>query len=429
MIPLAAGALRRALLLALLLPACGREEEHEEETPSCPEPAPTPAPPDLNGDGWPDLAFAQTEDASGSYLSSSPVFWGDAGGLATDRADAYDTIGADDVAIADLDGDGHPELIFASVSDGEARAVDSLVYAGGPDGPSSADPLRLPGVGASAVTVHDVNQDGHPDLFLSNRYDGSSFSESAYTLHSTLYLGGEGGLSADRSQSVETLGAADAAFDDLDQDGWVDLVVASGTLFAQESTVFRGGPDGFSPALTLPTAAPEGLALADWNGDGWTDLFFANFYETLVLDIDSPLYWGGPGGFSAEDASWIPTHGATDALAADLDGDGCQELVVANAMTGNIAEMNFEVDSEVWRGSPEGPSERMASLPTVSAAAVSAGDLDADGDLDLVFANRYAPDGSPEGSSVIYWNDDGFDPADRLELPTVGAAGVSARVE
>lgn len=124
--------------------------------------------------------------------------------------------------------------------------------------------------------------------------------------------------------------------------------------------------------------------------------------------------------------SWFPTHGATDALAADLDGDGCLELVVANSMTGNFAELDFEVDSEVWQGSPTGPTSVASSLNTISAAAVSAADLDGDGDTDLVFANRYDPAGLPTSESSVYWNDGGFSAANRTGVPTVGAAGVAA---
>lgn len=413
-----------SLWMALL--ACSGDKTDDSAATGCPAAVPGPQTADLDGDGAPDLAFAQTEDASGSYRATSPVLWGEAGW--TTQTD-YPSTGADDVAMADLDGDGWPELILASVSDGEARAVDSLVYRGSAAGPVADDPITLPGVGASAVTVYDVDQDGHLDLFLSNRYDGEGFSEASYTVDSTLYLGSADGPSEGRALSVETLGAADARFGDLDQDGWTDLVVASGTLFADTSQIFRGGADGFSPWQALPTEAPEGVELADWNGDGWLDIFFSNFYADFALDIDSPLYWGGPDGYAADRVSWIPTHGATEALAADLDGDGCLELVVANAMTGSFTELQYATDSEVWRGSPDGPTEIWASLPTTSAAAASAGDLDGDGDLDLVFANRYSADGEVGADSVIYWNDAGFSADDRLLLPTTGAAGVTAHLD
>lgn len=414
------------LLLAL---AC-TSPDPEPPAPRCAA-GPAPAPADLNQDGTADLVFAQTEDSAGSYLTTSPVYYGASGGFDASAGVDLPTIGADDVAIGDVNGDGWLDLAFASVGDGDARAVDSLVYMGGPDGFDPDAPVRLPGLGAAAVTLADVDGDGYTDLFLSNRYSGEGMSVDAYTVDSALYWGGPDGLAADRVSHVETVGAGDARFADLDADGWLDLVVASGTFFVDTSRVYWGSAEGFDPTRVteLPTAAPEGVVIADWNADGWLDLFFSNFYDDFVLDIDSPLYWGGPDGPAPDDVSWIPTHGATDALGQDLDGDGCPELVIANAMTGDFAELRFDVAADVWTGSLDGPTEIAASLPATSAAALSAADLDDDGDVDLVVANRYDVEGNPGTTSRIYWNEGGFSVGSFTELPTVGAAGVSAAVE
>lgn len=420
-------------MLLLLLLACG-PKTHPEAKACVAPPAPRPA--DLDADGWPDLVFAQTEDAEGSYLAESLVYWGSAEGFAPERRSALPTVGADDVAVADFAGDGFPDLVFASVGDGERRDVDSLLYPNGPEGFDVPGVRGLPGLDAAAVNVLDADGDGRLDVFLSNRYSGDGFSLASYTVDSVLYPGADPWPDPAAARPLQTVGAGDARFADLDGDGLLDLVVASGTFLTDTSRVYWGDTVGWDPARVteLPTAAPEGVEVADWNSDGWLDLFFSNFYEDFVLDIDSLLYWGGPGGFDPEHVTPIPTHGATDALAVDLDGDDCAELVVANAMTGDFAELDFTVDLDLWGGHPDGLLSLVTSLPASSAAALSAADLDLDGDVDLVVANRYDAEGAPSTDSFVYWNQGGalaeaFDADDVTRLPTVGAAGVSARLE
>ncbi len=413
------------LLLALF--ACTADSEP-------PAASTCPAPPrvvegcgDLDCDGLADVVFAQTEDAAGSYVTHSTIHWG---GDPTNTT-ALPTLGAADVAIADLDGDDWPDLVFANLSDGEVRTVDSYVYPGGPDGFSVATRIALPTVGASDVEVADVDGDGWRDLVFANRYDGGGVSVESYSIDVIVYLGGPDGFRADRSLAVPGFGAAQTAVADLDQDGWLDLAVANGTFFTDTSWVYLGGPDGWSVdrRVDLPTFAPEAVIAADLDGDTFPDLVFGNFYDNLALDIDSTIYWGGPEGPTPTNATAFPTHGATDLRAVDLVGeDGCPELVVANSMEGSFAALDFEAGSEVWAlGFGARTPTSVTTLPTVSAAAVATGDLDGDGATDLVFANRYDPAGEAAGavSYAYLGGDGGFDAARRVDFPVVAAAGVA----
>lgn len=370
-----------------------------------------------------EVVVAQTEDAAGAYDTVSTVYWDGPDGPTT----PLPTLGAADVAAADLDRDGWPELVFANLSDGVTRSVESWVYRGGPDGLSADRRVGLPTVGASDVEIADVDGDGWLDLAFANRWDGSSAaSADAYRVDVTVYLGGPDGFAPERVLRVPGFGTAQVAAADLDGDGWVDLALAAGTFWTDESWVYLGGPDGFTAdrRLALPTLAPEGVIARDLDADGWLDLVYANFYDDLVLDIDSVVYWGGPDGFTPDRATPFPTHGADDLVTVDVDGDGCEELVVANAMEGDFGALDFEVGSAVWAFGPgvREPVE-VARLPTVSAAAVAAGDVDGDGAPDLAFANRYDPEGEAGAAvSTVFL---GPDLAARLDLPAAGAAGIT----
>jgi hypothetical protein len=406
--------------MLLLLFACAASKE--AETPArCPAPVTLEAGcGDLDCDGAADLALAQTEDSAGAYDTRSALLRGpDWSPLAS-----LPTLGADDVAIADLDGDDWPEVIFANLSDGAVRDVDSAVYWGGPEGFDEARRTLLPTVGAADVEVADVDLDGWPDLIFSNRYSGTGgISEESYHVDVTVYQGGPEGYGPDRVWTVPGFGTAQTAVGDFDQDGTIDLALAAGTFWATESWVYLGGPDGWTEAnrQSLPTLAPEAVLQHDLDADGWLDLIYANFYDALDTDILSAVYWGGEGGFDPERRSDLPTHGADDLALADLDGDGCAELIIANAMEGGMTESDFEASSEVWSfgvGVRE-PTLRW-SIPTVSAAAVSAGDLDGDGATDLAFAQRYDAAGAAAGATVAIW----WGPT-LTEVETVPAVGVA----
>ncbi len=74
---------------------------------------------DLNRDGHPDLVFAQSagfwEYRGGDALASpSRIFWGSADGYQRDNFLDLEAAGASDVAVADLNGDGWPEVILAN---------------------------------------------------------------------------------------------------------------------------------------------------------------------------------------------------------------------------------------------------------------------------------------------------------------------------
>ncbi|MDP2305724.1 MAG: VCBS repeat-containing protein [Pseudomonadota bacterium] len=380
---------------------------------------------DLDCDGSADLAFAQTENAAGAYDATSSVWWGS--GFEAGAAGLLPTLGAVDVAAADLDGDDWPDLVFADVSDGQLRTVDSYVYWGGSAGFAVGRRAALPTVGVGDVEIADVDGDGWLDLVFANRYDGgSAASEDSYRVDVYVYLGGPDGYSVERRIDVPGFGAAQTAVGDFDQDGTMDLALAAGTFWTDASWVYFGGPDGWSvdTRIELPTYAPEGVVARDLDADGWLDLVYANFYDALDLDIDSTVYWGGPDGFDPAVATAVPTHGADDVISADLGGDGCEELVIANAMEGNFAELGFEARSAVWAFGP-GVREPtlMHELPTVSAAAVAAGDVDADGVTDLVFANRY--DVAGEAAPAVSYVYLGPDFTVRRDLGVAAAAGVA----
>jgi hypothetical protein len=226
---------------------------------------------DLDGDGRTDLVVA----------APGPFVVGDAGngevdvlrnrGGALELADVLPTTGvAVGITTADLDGDGRPDIVATatSVVDGgvDAELRVWLSADGGSDWRSLA-PLSLENGGYRAVTSGDIDRDGLQDIAL----------VSARTGTLAVLLGkGDGTFLKPQYQHVSgnplALGLAD-----FRHSGWVDLVVSDSNVFPfLGMSVFAGGAQGAMPlgpeVRTNSYGSTEGLAIADFTGDGIPDV-------------------------------------------------------------------------------------------------------------------------------------------------------------
>ncbi|MCK5251753.1 MAG: VCBS repeat-containing protein, partial [Thermoplasmata archaeon] len=116
------------------------------------------------------------------------------------------TVGAGDVAVADVDGDTDADIVFACGGDDTLDpAVDSYVYLNdGSGGFASSPDVGLPTVGATSVAVADLDGTGWKDLVFACLRNGTSYSTD-----SVVYLGGASGWAAGPDIALPTTGASD----------------------------------------------------------------------------------------------------------------------------------------------------------------------------------------------------------------------------
>jgi len=248
-------------------------------------------------------------------------------------------------------------------------------------------------------------------------------------------------LDAFDSGSVPQDGLGGVSVADMDNDGDLDLFCASGT--SSTPRLYRNDGDGtftdVTSTLGLATAASNSWAgtWADYDGDGWVDLFLARGGGPGVPPegmsaqpaylmrngLDPEL---GSGGFENVTAAVGLASGNANYAAsisacwADIDNDGRLDLYLAEYSdnAGGIRGKLFVQQSD-GTFQEEGASR----LPTGSLFAQAAAqfvDMDLDGDLDLVTGNRVLNVGA-----VVYWNDGtgGFTAENPLTVPSIG--GVS----
>jgi hypothetical protein len=374
----------------------------------------------LTNGGYLENAPAESTPADALYVNDGSGSFSDG----TERAGLGDTNWTNGVRVVDLDGDGLPDLyltnygpnvLYRNVGDGRFEDVT--------DASGLADPRWS--TGASFL---DHDRDGDLDLYVAN-YVEFDREEMLRERPQIMHLGvsvmkGPRGLkpSADafflneggwrfRDASLETgvgeprrFGFQVVAFDS-DRDGWVDVYVANDSVanllwrnVDGERFEDRAVLAGLAFSMAGKPQAGMGIGVGDFDGDLQVDLFVTNFSDDYFT-----LYRGSGDGFFVDVTKRANLGLVTKAMLgwgcgfADFDNDGAAELFAVNGhVYPQVEEFDLGLDYQQrnqlfeLRGTqfhePEGAGgPGFALLRSSRGAAV--GDVDADGDLDLLIGN------------------------------------------
>jgi hypothetical protein len=342
----------------------------------------------------------------------------------SDGTNDIPTTGVSAVAVADIDGNGYTDIVLATYQTSDVNyKAGSHLFMGSPVGWRNAPDHSFPTTGASDVLLEDIDGDGYVDVVFSQEYDGITND-----VNSTLFYGSADGWSDAPDMEFQTSGASGVTAEDMDGDGDLDLAFACyrSSSTATDSMVFYQGDEGFlsSPDEQLPTKGARAVAAGDIDDDGNVDLVFANSFSGGFAEIDSYIYWGQASGGFGVDPTALPTLGAEDVALADLDGDGDLDLAFANGQNNN---QNGSVDSYIYlnQDGSFGTSPD-ARLPTKGASGVAVADMDGIGRMDLVFSClQYA--GDYQTPSLVYLGGiSGWSSTPDMEVATTGASDVVA---
>ncbi len=334
------------------------------------------------------------------------------------------------VAIGDMDNDGRPDVYVSNF--GPDRLYRNL------GGGTFEDITSRAGITVSrwsaSACFFDYDADGFLDLFVS-RYlkwhaDKKCFSPDGRPTycgplafppdHDVLLHNNGDGTFADVSESATIAKVAapglGVACEDFDGDGRQDVYVTN-DAFANHLWINQGGGVFRDEALELGVAfnqngMPEagmGVVAADFDGNGHVDLFMTHLGEesnTLYRNLGGAMGFNDVTGKAGLSWSSIPYTGfGTVALDVELDGD--LDLVVVNGRVKRgallpgagvpppwdvLAEPNlFYLNDGTGRFSPAGEPGAALCRPIEISRGLAAGDLDADGDMDLVMTNIAGP--------------------------------------
>jgi len=326
---------------------------------------------DLNGDGKLDVVLAgylAGRDGAVAVLLGK--------GDGTFQAPVAYSTGAggvgESVAIADLNGDGYADLVVASecltpgCSHGASPGGVS-VFLGNGDG-TFQTPLDYGSGGwdATSVAIADLNGDGYPDLAVSNlcQLSANCPVEGAPPGELSVLLGnGDGTFQAPVSYSSGGSWATSVAIGALSDGGDPDLVATNFYLPEASVGVLLGNGTGiFQAPMTYAETSPfaNSVAIADVNGDGYLDLVVANMCEVGNEGCGRPGYDGGVAvllgnGDGTFQNPIIYSSGGPDAVSvavADVNGDGRPDLVVLSSTVGVLLNKSSYSTRTVLASSP-----------------------------------------------------------------------------
>ena len=320
---------------------------------------------DMDVDGKPDLVVLNAGFASSPSEVSVSVMRGNGGGT-FQAAVSYplsiypDTqVNVGKLAVADLNGDGRPDVIVSDLIfrpnltyPNHVRSGVSVLLNQG-DGTLATAVLYDSGGydGASSPIAADMNHDGRPDILVVNvcstagpPTDPCRTPNGVWAQGSVGVLLGNGDGTFQQAISYDSGGITPGSLAavDLNRDGKPDLLVTNGACFqcaGQAATVLMGNGDGsFQPPVDYNDGATQPVSIVggDLDGDGLADVAVMN-YCSLNLSCGttgalSVLPGNGDGTLGAPQLFylWSTALGSlpNTVVAADMNNDGKPDLVV-----------------------------------------------------------------------------------------------------
>jgi hypothetical protein len=330
---------------------------------------------DMDGDGDLDVVAGNENQTNRLYLNNGTAdpFNGVTGSDIT--ADAHRTQA---VALGDIDGDGDLDMVAGNTATQTNRLYLNNGTADPFNGVSGSD-ITADAHHTQAVALGDIDGDGDLDMVAGNTADQTN---RLYLNNGTAdpFNGVTGSDITTDSHSTRSIVAGD-----IDGDG--DLDVVAGNINQTNRLYLNNGTaDPFNAVtgsnITADAYDTRIIVLGDMDGDGHLDVVAGNFNQANRLYLNNGT--ADPfNGISGSDIT-TDTHYTWSMALGDVDGDGDLDVMAGNSNQTNRLYLNNGTTDPF-----NGVTGSDITTDSHHTRSIAAGDMDGDGDLDIIAANEY----------------------------------------
>lgn len=306
---------------------------------------------------------------------------------------------------ADIDEDGYVDILAVNSMHG-GGFNDPFgginIFKGSKDGfdfEGEREVLRE--VNASTSNVADLNKDGYLDVII-----GFFDQQDKTATELVIYYGSSSGFDLSNRHSIASPGRSSSPMvADFDKDGWLDIVVSS--YSENKIRIFKGSEEGFDEnrQVIIPMHAAIDLEVADLNADGYLDILVCHYKDWVngYHDAGMTILWGSEKGFENWNSQWLPGYTPLGPVIADFDQDGYLDIF-APAYHGDAIREDLAMYL-YWGGEKGFSSDEKTTFIGNSGTDALAADFDKDGLIDLAIAQHTLHGSHAQAKSVIYYND------------------------